>query len=410
MPKLALHGGDPVGEALTVPNWPQSTEQSKANVLDAVESGAWCRSYDDAEWVDRFEESFGAYHDATHAIGVANGTVAIELALRMLDVQPGDEVLVPPYTFIATASAVTSVGAVPRFVDVDPRTYNVDAAAIADAVTDRTVGVIGVHIAGYPMDFDALLPVVREHDLFLIEDAAHAQGTEWNGRKVGAIGDVGTFSFQESKALAGGEGGMVVTDDAVLADRGELLCNIGRRSNSVYHHYELASNCRMTEFQGAVLCAQLEKLPEENERRRENERLLRSEIDAIDGIEAKPDDERITARGYCLFDLQYDSDAFGGLSRDRFLEALTAEQIPASTGYAMPMYEQPAFSRSRVAALVPPEATVPRYRHLHLPGVEQVTRRNVSLTHTVLLADEPGIQSIGTAIRKIQSNVDSLIN
>jgi dTDP-4-amino-4,6-dideoxygalactose transaminase len=409
MSELALQGGPQAAEALDIPDWPQCTEQSKENVLDALESESWCSSYSGAEWVDRFEEQFGEYHAAENAIAVANGTIAIEVALRMLDVQPGDEVLVPPYTFIATASAVTSVGAVPRFVDVDPVTYNVDAASVAEQVTDRTVGMVGVHIAGYPMDFDELLPVVREHDLFLIEDAAHAQGTEWKGEKVGTIGDVGTFSFQETKALSGGEGGMVITDDTVLAERGELLRNIGRVSGKTYRHYELASNCRMTEFQGALLCAQLEKLPRENERRMQSEEVLRNELEDIDGITPKPRDDRITNRGYCLFDLQYDSAAFDGLPRETFLEAVSAEGVPASTGYAMPMYRQPTFARETVGALVPANADVPAYRSLHLPGVEEVTQTNVSLTHQVLLADERGIRSIADAIRKISANTDELL-
>lgn len=409
MSELALHGGPQAAESLDIPDWPQCTEQSKENVLDALESGSWCRSYGGAEWVDRFEQRFGRYQNAENAIAVANGTIAIEVALRMLDVRPGDEVLVPPYTFIATASAVSSVGAVPRFVDVDPRMYNVDPASVAKRVTERTVGMVGVHIAGYPMNFDELLPVVRDHDLFLIEDAAHAQGTEWNGERVGTIGDVGTFSFQETKALSGGEGGMVVTDDDVLAERAELLCNIGRVSGKVYRHYELASNCRMTEFQGALLCAQLDKLPRENETRRRNEETLRSELEEVDGIAPKPRDDRITARGYCLFDLRYDAAAFDGLPRETFLEALSAEGVPASTGYAMPMYDQPAFARETVGALVPEDATVPAYRSLHLPGVEEVTNTNVSLSHTVLLADERGIRSIADAIRKIKTNTDELL-
>lgn len=409
MSKLALHGGPQAAEALDIPEWPQCTEQSKENVLDALESEAWCSTYSGAEWVERFEERFGEFHEAGNAISVANGTIAIELALRMLDVRPGDEVLVPPYTFIATASAVTSVGAVPRFVDVDPATYNVDPDAVAEQITDRTVGMVGVHIAGYPMDFEELLPVLRDHDLFLIEDAAHAQGTEWNGEKVGTIGDVGTFSFQETKALSGGEGGMVVTDDTVLAERGELLSNIGRISGKTYRHYELASNCRMTEFQGALLCAQLEKLPRENEIRMRNEDVLRTELEDIDGIAPKPRDDRITARGYCLFDLRYDAAAFDGLSRETFLEALSAEGVPASTGYAMPMYDQPAFARETVRALVPEDADVPAYRSLHLPGVEEVTRTNVSLSHQVLLADESGIRSIADAIRKISTHTDELL-
>ncbi|WP_435361680.1 DegT/DnrJ/EryC1/StrS family aminotransferase [Haloarchaeobius sp. DFWS5] len=409
MSELALHGGPQAVEELEIPPWPQVNDQDRENVLDALDSGVWCRSSGNAEWVERFEDQWADYHDAEHAIAVANGTIAIEVALRMCDVRPGDEVLVPPYTFIATASAVTSIGAVPRFVDVDPETHNVDPESVAEQVTDKTVGLVGVHIGGYPMNFDELLPVVEEHDLFLIEDAAHAQGSEWRGEKVGTIGDVGTFSFQQTKALSGGEGGIVVTDDEILAERGHLLHNIGRVSGKAYRHYELASNARMTEFQGALLCSQLERLEAQNEKRRENEAILREELESIDGISAKPEDDRITARGYCIFELQYDSSSFEGLSRDDFREALSAEGVPSGTGYTYPMYDQPTFSRESVEALVPDDADVPAYRSLHLPGVEQVTERVISFSHPMLLVEEADIRAIADAFRKIQRNVDELI-
>lgn len=403
MSKLALDGGPKVVSDLDVPDWPQCTDRSRENVLDALEAEAWCRNLADDSWVGRFEDEFADYHDAEHAVACANGTVAIELALRMLDVQPGDEVLVPPYTFIATASAVAMLGAVPKFADVDPRTYNVDAEAVRDTVTEDTVGIVGVHVAGYPMDMDALLDVCEEEDLFLVEDAAHAQGTEWRDTKVGTIGDVGTFSFQATKALSGGEGGIVVTDDDVLADRARLIHNIGRQGGKVYKHYELASNWRMTEFQGALLSAQLEDLPAQNAQRNEMEAVLREEIADIPGVSCKPEDDRVTSRGYCLFDFKLDLDEFGGASRDEVLEALSAEGVPAAPGYPRPMYEQPTFARNKVAAMVPDDADVPAYRSLHLPGVEEVCRTNVSFSHTVLLAEEDGMRSIAAAFRKVQA-------
>ncbi|WP_137287651.1 DegT/DnrJ/EryC1/StrS family aminotransferase [Halorussus salinisoli] len=408
MAELALRGGPEAASTLDVPEWPQHTVESIENVVDCLESNAWCRVSEDAKWVDQFEDRYAEYHDADHAIAVANGTVAIELALKMCDVRPGDEVLVPPYTFIATASAVTSVGAVPRFVDVDPKTYNVDPESVAERVTDDTVGLVGVHFAGYPMDFDELLPVVDEHDLFLIEDAAHAQGTEWNGEKVGTVGDVGTFSFQESKALPGGEGGIVVTDDDVRAEQGHLLHNIGRQGGEAYRHYALSSNKRLSEVQGALLCAQLEKLTEENERRRRNHDRLVKGLSAIDGIETKPADDRITARGFCLFNFRYREAAFDGLSKERFIEALNAEGVPVSEGYGRPLYRQPAFSREHVESHVPRSVDVPAYNNLSLPGVQEVTRTNVTLPHEVLLADSDGIDAIPRAIEKIKDQVDRL--
>ena len=408
MAELAIHGGPRAAEQLRIPEWPQLTDVCREYVADALESGNWCRN-GDGEYCDRFEAAFADYHDAKHAIAVSNGTVAIELALRACGVQPGDEVVVPSYSFIASASAVPFVGAIPRFVDTDPETYNIDPEHLREVITDETVGVVGVHFAGYPMDFDAILPIVREHDLFLIEDAAHAQGSEWRGRKVGAIGDVGTFSFQESKSLPSGEGGVVVTDDDVIADQVRLLHNIGRlQGEKRYHHRTLSSNGRLSELQAALALGQLEKLPSDNELRRRNEELLVRELADIDGIHTKPRDDRITARGYCLFNFRYDEDAFGGLSRDTFIEALNAEGVPVSDGYEMPIYRQPAFYRERVGALLPPGSDLPNYRSLYLSGAERICRENVALSHTVLLADETGIRSIADAIRKVRDHIDEL--
>ncbi|WP_435320915.1 DegT/DnrJ/EryC1/StrS family aminotransferase [Haloarchaeobius sp. TZWSO28] len=409
MVELAIHGGPAAAEALEIPEWPTMNEASEQYVQEALDSGHWCRNAG-GEFCDRLEAEFAAYHDAKHAVAVCNGTAAIELALLACGVEPGDEVIVPSYSFIASASAVPAVGAVPRFVDTDPRTYNIDVDHLEDVITDRTVGVIGVHFAGYPMDMDRLIPLVESHDLFLIEDAAHAQGSEWNGEKVGTFGEFGTFSFQESKSLPSGEGGIVVTDDDVLAERARILHNIGREQGTTgYRHYRMGRNYRLSEIQAALALGQLEKLDAENRIREENERRLLEELEAIPGIETKPRDERITARGYCLENFRYDPDAFDGLSRDRFIEALNAEGVPVGDGYEMPMYRQPAFFRNEIGRLLPDGTDIPDYRHLHLPGVEELCRTNVSYNHKVLLADAEGVQSIATAIRKIQDNTDTLI-
>ena len=385
-------------------------EASEQHVQEALDSGHWCRNAG-GEFCDRLEAEFAEYHDAEHAVAVSNGTAAIELALLACGVEPGDEVIVPSYSFIASASAVPAVGAVPRFVDTDPETYNIDLDHLEEVITDRTVGVVGVHFAGYPMDMDRLVPLVEEHDLFLVEDAAHAQGTEWRGEKVGTFGDFGTFSFQESKSLPSGEGGIVVTDDDVLAERARILHNIGREQGTTgYRHYRMGTNYRLSEIHAALALGQLEKLDAENRTREGNERLLVEELQSIPGIETKPRDERITARGYCLENFRYDADEFDGLPRDRFIEALVAEGVPVSDGYEMPLYRQPAFFRNEIGRLLPDGTEIPDYRNQHLPGVEEVCRTNVSYSHKVLLAEADGVRSIATAIRKIRDNTDELLD
>jgi 3-amino-5-hydroxybenzoate synthase len=403
MDELAIDGGEMAATAVEFPDWPQPTSTGRANLEDAYQSGAWCRLEDEASWAERFEASFAEYHDAEHALAVANGTVALELALRAVDVQPGDEVIVPAYTFIATASAVACRGAIPRFADVDPDTYTIDADSVEEKITPKTAGVIGVHYAGHPIDFDTLLPVIEEHDLFLIEDAAHAHGTEWNGNKVGTIGDVGTFSFQNTKTVPAGEGGVVLTDDTIQYEELELVHNIGRKPGKPgYRHYNQASNYRLSEFQAAVLCGQLEEQKSRNQRRQQCAEQLRRELTSIDGIDLEPSDDRITNRGYYQFALLYHRDHFGGLARPEFVETLNAEGIPAGEGYTRPLYRQPAFKQGEFANLLPPDVEVPDYRNLHLPHTEYVAEKLISIPQNVLLGDPSDMECIARAIRKIK--------
>lgn len=410
MPKLALNGGPQAAESLEVPEWPRLNDASREFVDEALESGRWCRNTG-GQFCDRLEEEFADYHDADHAIAVSNGTAAIELALQACGVEPGDEVIVPSYSFIASASAVPEVGGVPRFVDTDVETYNIDLDHLQEVITDQTKGIIGVHFAGYPMNMDRLMDIVEEHDLFLIEDAAHAQGTEWRGQKVGTFGDFGTFSLQESKSLPSGEGGIVITDDDVLAERARIMHNIGREQGTTgYRHYKMASNRRLSEILAALALGQLEKLDKENRYREQNEQVLREELASIDGIYTKPSDDRITARGYCLENFRYDAEAFGGLPRDDFIEALSAEGVPVSDGYEMPIYRQPAFFRNEIGRHLPDNVDLPDYRNHHLPGVEELCRTNVSYSHRLLLAEEQGVRSIASAIRKIKDNATELLD
>ncbi|NGM70631.1 DegT/DnrJ/EryC1/StrS family aminotransferase [Natronolimnobius sp. AArcel1] len=411
MGELAITGGPKAAATLEVPEWPQLNDSSRQYVEAVLESGNWCRNSDGADACDRLEAAFADYHDAEHAIAVSNGTVAIELALRACGVQPGDEVIVPSYSFIASASAIPTVGAVPRFVDTNVETYNIDLEHLEERITDRTVGILGVHFAGYPMDMDRLLPIIEEHDLFLIEDAAHAQGSEWCGEKVGTFGDFGTFSFQETKSLSSGEGGIIVTDDDVLADRARLMHNIGRRQGATgYYHYRLSTNARLSELQAALALGQLETLEAENQTRERNEEILLAELADIEGIQTKPRDERITARGYCIENFRYDSAAFDGLPRETFIEALQAEGVPVGEGYEMPLYRQPAFYREEVGRLVPDDVDLPNYPTRHLPGVEELCETNITYPHEVLLAEEDGIRSVADAIRKIQANTETLLD
>ena len=286
MEQLAILGGSPV-RTEAWPHWPVHDEKEEQAVLEVLRSGEWWRQShgqvlaaaesDDELFspVARFQRAFARRHDCKYGICTVNGTVSIELALRAAGVKPGDEVIVPAYTFIATATAPLVVGAIPIFVDIDPDTYNMDVRRVEEAITSRTRAIIPVHFGGQPCPMDEILAVARKHDLIVIEDAAHAHGASYRGRMCGSIGDLGSFSFQASKNMTAGEGGIMITNNAEYAERCDELVWVGRRkSEAWYKHYVMASNARMTEFQGAILLAQLSRLDENAAKRSANGQLL----------------------------------------------------------------------------------------------------------------------------------------
>ena len=404
--QLAINGGPPVRTA-PFPTWP-SVDRADEEALTAVlHSGRWGMS----TRIDEFERAFAAYQDATYGVSLNSGTTALQVALSAVGVAPGDEVIVPPYTFVATASAVASVGGVPIFVDVDAATYNIDPQSVAAAITERTRAVIAVHIGGQPADLDALTDLLRDRGIALIEDAAQAHAAAWKGRKVGAIGDLGTFSFQASKNLTAGEGGFVTSDDRELSDRAWSHHNCGRsREGAWYEHPALGSNYRMTEFQAALLLSQLRRLDEQTATRTRNAQLLTSLLDEIEGLTPTKVDERVTTHAYHLFIMRFDSDRFGGITRDRFLEAMNAEGIPCSAGYK-PLYGEDAFANSFTT--YPLETPYfngkPDYSRFDCPVTERICATEaVWLTQSMLLGDEADTRDIAAAAARIRAQAGDL--
>ncbi|WP_291764665.1 DegT/DnrJ/EryC1/StrS family aminotransferase [Caldivirga sp. UBA161] len=414
MVRLAVNGGEAVAKDLgrLIPKWPIFDEDDVEAVVEAVRGGRWCRLYP-GSYAERFEVEFARYHDAKYGIAVANGTVSLELILKTLGIglNLGDEVIVPAYTFIATASAVTEVGAIPVFADVDPSTGNIDPKDAEAKITDRTRAIIAVHFGGYPADMDALTSIARRHGLYLIEDAAHAHGSEWRGRKVGAIGDMGSFSFQESKSLTAGEGGMVLTNSDELAERARLIHNIGRVIGKPgYIHYILSSNYRLSEIQAALLLSRLRKLPNEVRVKHENGKLLADMIRRIGVVEPTRSDDRVTVRGYYYFVMLYKPEELDNIPKDVFIEALRAEGVPVGESYGPPLYRQPAFSRGNLIKAVPRHILerMPNYEELNLPGAEEFARRELVLPHQILLAPREALELVAAAIEKIKEHADEL--
>jgi dTDP-4-amino-4,6-dideoxygalactose transaminase len=406
MSELAISGGPAAAAELQAQagSWPPLPDaKAEAQVLEVLRSGRWGRLHDES-YAERFESAFAAFQDARHGIAVANGTVSLQLILRTLNIGVGDEVIVPALTFIATASAVAEVGAVPIFADVDAQTLTIDPVSVAAAITPRTRAIIGVHYGGFPIDFDRLLPLAAQHGLFLIEDAAHAQGSAWRDTRVGALGAFGSFSFQESKALSSGEGGIILTNDEALAERARLLHTIGRRTDQPgYLHFALASNYRLSEFQAALLLTQLADLPEQVAARDAAGRALDAGLAETGLLIPQRRDERVTQRGYYFAVYRYQQDALDGIPRAAFLEALKAEGVPASIGYGMPVYRYAAFS-SEALQTSPLRGLehVPAYHQLHLPVTERITaQEQVTIPHHLLLAGPEAMGLIVDAVSKI---------
>lgn len=395
---LAMDGGRPL-RAQPYPAWPYWDDREEAVLLDVLRSGEWWSV--GGSHVTRFEDEFAAFHGARHGVAVTNGSAALEVCLMAAGVDWGDEVITTPYTFIATASACLLVGAMPRFVDVLPDTWNLDPALVEAAITPRTKAIIAVHLGGEPADMDALAEIARRHGIVLIEDACQAHGAEWCGRPVGALGDMGCFSFQASKNITSGEGGIILTNDERWYERCWSVHNVGRqREGQWYGHVALASNYRLSEWAGAVLRVQLTRLQGQAERRARNGAYLADTLAEVSGLSAIPGDARVTRNAYHLFKLWYDPQRFGGRDKAEFAKAMQAEGIPISVGYPRPLAQEPvirrrvAFIADRLGLEPPTEA--------QCPVAESVCERGLWLPQNVLLGSHADVEDVVRAALKVQ--------
>jgi len=406
--KLALFGGEPAHKG-PWPAWPVHDQREREALLAVLDSGKWWYG----ERVREFEEKFAAFQDARFGIACTNGTAALELALIGAGIGAGMEVIVPPYTFVATATAVLKANAVPVFVDIELDTLNIDAGQIEAAVTDKTAAIMPVHFAGLPADMDRIGEIARRRGLKVIEDSAHGWGSKWRGKGCGALGDAGGFSFQLSKNITAGEGGIVLTDDPALADTIRSLSNVGRgKDRPWYEHYLTGGNYRMTEFQAAILLAQLTRLPEQTRRRAANAAILNAGLAAIEGLHPLREDPRAAERAYHLYGFRIVEAEFG-CSRERFVEALRAEGVPAGPGYPHPLYRNPLFQRKGSGPAYCP-VSCPYYgrevdyTRVVCPNAECACREVVWLSQSMLLASEGDMEAIVAAARKIRRCVSQL--
>ncbi|HHE72230.1 MAG TPA: DegT/DnrJ/EryC1/StrS family aminotransferase, partial [Chloroflexi bacterium] len=315
-----------------------------------------------------------------------------------------DEVIIPDFTFVATAGAVLFAGALPVPVDVTPDTYCIDPEQVEAAITPRTKAIIAVHMAGHPADLDRLLTISRERGLYLVEDSAHAHGSEWRGRKVGAIGDIGTFSFQQSKLMTAGEGGIIITNSDDLERKARSIHDCGRLPGEwFYAHFMYGSNYRLSEWQGAVLNQQLARLDEQAAIRSKNAAYLDQVLADIEGITPQARDPRCTRRGYYAYIFHYDKTAFADVPTERFIQALNAEGIPTQASYP-PIHALALFQKGEYRKRLCPEQRAEHHAFLRaeFPNTTRAAWETVWLPQRVLLGTEDDMLQIAEAIRKIQ--------
>ncbi|MGD7788969.1 DegT/DnrJ/EryC1/StrS family aminotransferase [Propionibacteriaceae bacterium Y1700] len=399
---LAVQGGTP---ALSnpLPAWPIHDSTDAEALVEVLNSGKWGSTAGTV--VRTFEAEFAETFGSAHAFAVSNGTLALAAALSAGGIGTGDEVIVPPYTFIATAAAALFVGAVPVFADVLPDNHLLDPKAVEAAITERTKAIIPVHLAGAVADMDAFAEIGRRHDLLIIEDCAQAIGAEWKGTPVGALAGIGTFSFQSSKNLTAGEGGMVVTNDDQLATGLFSAINVGRvLGGGWYEHATVGYNLRLTEFQGALLRVQLSRLADQQKVRDENARLLTELLSGVAGVTVDTDPEGMTAHGRHLFMMRMDAVDGDGALRDKIVEALVAEGLPASSGY-VPLNQNEALL---TAARKITDRLGQPYLLNECPVGDQVSTDTVWLAQPALLGATDQTHEVATAIAKVLGQLDQL--
>lgn len=407
----ALLGGAPVHPG-GWPGWPIWRQSWEPAVLDVLRSGSWFRGA--GEHVAEFELAYAKLLGAKRCLATASGTTALLVALQVMDVDAGDEVIVSPYTFIATYNAILLKKALPVFADTDPATLNLDPATIPSRITDRTRAIMPVHIYGMPCDMDPINAIAREHRLAVIEDACQAWLAEYKGRKCGTLGDLGCFSFQNSKHLPSGEGGAVTGNRDDLLDRCQSFHNCGRAFGNFKGdraYFTRGSNYRMQQFQAVILLQQLEKLVRETAWRGENADYLQAQLAAIPGIKTVrlPENSRAV---WHLYAFRYDAREFNGLSRDRFMQALSAEGIPCTGGYHEQYFDgllDEAIQSRGFQRLFSPQRLKAYRDSLHeLKGNREVCATTVAVTQNLLLAERRELEHVVEAVRKIQAHSAAL--
>lgn len=412
MGKLAITGGEPLRKT-PFPSWPTSTKEEALALEDVLTSTKWGGQPFPGKHSVAFAKKFAEVHTVKYAQCVNTGTVAIQAALRAVGIHPGDEVIVPAYTWEGTVGPVLLVNAVPVFVDVDPDTYCLDAKLLEKAITPKTRVILPVHLGMRFADMDEILRVAAKHNLKVIEDCAHAHGGMWMGKGAGSMGDLGAFSFQSSKLITSGEGGAVVTNNLEYMEKVQSYINAGRASvTDKYHHRIIGFNYRLGEFQAAVLGPQLDRLPAQSAIREKNMKRFETRLESTPGIGLLKPDPRITRLAPYGYVLKYFSDKVKDIPRASFVAALQLEGIPCDGLFYEPVYKSSLFP---VDPADFPALSWGREKPLDLrsmyscPESERAAYHEaVWFPHQNFLGSNDDTDAIADAIRKVLSNIEEL--
>jgi len=427
LPRLASAGNDPgttaaVGTATekpvvlggkplcgSFPTWPVFDQTEEKAVLDTLHSGKWYRGWGKA--VSQFEEAYAKLTGAKYCIATSCGTSALYAALATVEIGPGDEVIIPPYTFIATYNVVVLNYALPVFVDSDLESFQIDANKIEAAITDRTRAILPVHIGGAAANLDRILEVANKHKIAVIEDACQSHLAEWRGRKVGTWGAAGCFSFQASKNLCAGEGGAVLTND----DRFAAVCrgfhDQGRAPQSKGFNFAYSgtrgSNLRLCEFQGSLLVAQMTRIEEQTKRRTENAEYLTKLLQEIPGILTMKMHDGCTRNAYYLYMFRYHKEQFANMPRSKFLSAVQKENVPAWAGYSPLNKDQYVrdLVKSRYYQKIYTQKELAQWEERNrCPVNDQLCAEAVWLPQNMLLGQRTDMERVAEAVRRIQKH------
>lgn len=410
MSQLALLGG-PKTRTRPFPPWPQFSEADRSRLIEVLESRNWGGYPFPNRYAEEFGARFAEHHGARYGCALANGTVAITVALKAAGIGFGDEVIVPAYTWDGTATAVLDAGAVPVFADVDPDTYCLDVEAARRALSPRTRAVVAVHLAMRFAEMDALLELAARHDLILIEDCAHAHGGRYKGRGAGSMGDAGCFSFQSSKLMTAGEGGAVITSRLEYFELIQSIVNCGRASATDHFGMRVTgSNYRITEFQAALLVGQLEALPELAARRAANARLLDAALQRIPHFRPLPPQPAVTREAIYCYVFRYRPEE-GNAPRDLVAAALEAEGIPCDGRFYEPVYRSDLFrpTQREYPQLAAGRERAMDYGAFRCPVAERAAYEEALwLPQFLLLGQESDAADIIRALEKVSENLGEL--